>query len=290
MLIAVNTRLLIPGKLNGIGWFTYETLKRITTGHPEHEFLFLFDRPVPEEFVFSSNIEPLYLFPPARHPFLWYWWFEYSVRKILEAKKPDLFLSPDGYLCLSTNTVSVPVIHDINFFHRKEDIPFLARHYYLRQFPKFARKACRIATVSEYTKEDIRTSYGIDPEIIDVVYNGANSMYVPLNEETRRKTKESFSEGEDFFLFVGSLHPRKNLANLLLAFDGYRKASSRKMKLVIVGEQLFKTGKTFRVYREMSHRKDVIFTGRQPVEKLQYIMGSAFALVLVSFYEGFGIP
>ena len=198
MLIAVNTRLLIPGKLDGIGWFTYETLRRITTGHPEHRFLFLFDRPVPDEYVFSSNTEPLYLFPPSRHPILWHWWFEYSVRKVLESNKPDLFLSPDGFLCLSTNTISIPVIHDINFHHRHKDIPFPARYYYVRQFPKFARKARRIATVSEYSKQDISSTYGVGTDRIDVVYNGGNPLFKPLDEETKQKAKASYTNGAEY--------------------------------------------------------------------------------------------
>ena len=53
--IAVNTRLLLEDKLEGIGWFTYETLKRITLKHPEHQFYFIFDRPYSDKFIFSKN-------------------------------------------------------------------------------------------------------------------------------------------------------------------------------------------------------------------------------------------
>ena len=55
MRIAVNTRLFLHNKLDGIGWFGVETLKRITQNHPEHEFYFFFDRKPSEEFIFSSN-------------------------------------------------------------------------------------------------------------------------------------------------------------------------------------------------------------------------------------------
>ncbi|HPH81760.1 MAG TPA: hypothetical protein PL185_04280, partial [Flavobacteriales bacterium] len=65
MRIAVNTRLLQSGKLEGIGWFTFETLRRITLAHPEHEFLFLFDRPFSKEFVFAPNVRAVYAGPPT---------------------------------------------------------------------------------------------------------------------------------------------------------------------------------------------------------------------------------
>lgn len=290
MLIAVNTRLLIPDRLDGIGWFTSETLKRITTSHPEHQFLFLFDRQIPDQFVFSSNIEPLSLFPPARHPVLWHWWMEYSVGKILRSRNPDLFLSPDGYLCLSSDTPSLPVIHDINFHHRPADLPFPTREYYRRQFPKFTRKAIRIATVSEYSKQDIAQSYSIDPEKIDVVYNGVNPIFRPVSKEEREKTRSRLTAGEGYFLFVGMIHPRKNLINLLLAFDQFKELSHDGIKLIIVGEPMFRNRMLWSTLKKMKFRDEVKFIGRQSPEQLRLILGSALALTFVSFIEGFGIP
>jgi len=78
MIIVVNTRLLLSGKLEGIGWFTKETFSRITKSHPEHQFIFVFDRPYANEFIFSENITPVILFPPTRHPVLWAIWFEFT--------------------------------------------------------------------------------------------------------------------------------------------------------------------------------------------------------------------
>ena len=102
MNIAVNTRLLIKGKLEGIGWFTFESLKRITIQHPEHHFYFIFDRPFDPVFIFSDNITPIVLFPPARHPFLFYIWFEIRLTALLKKLKPDLFLQYDQSYLLKT--------------------------------------------------------------------------------------------------------------------------------------------------------------------------------------------
>ena len=70
MRIAVNTRLLLKGKLEGIGWFTSQTLERIVKQHPEHEFIFFFDRPYDPQFVFAPNVTPVVVHPQARHPVL----------------------------------------------------------------------------------------------------------------------------------------------------------------------------------------------------------------------------
>src|SRR5262245_6511853 len=155
MNIAVNTRMLLKGRLDGIGTFSYETLKRITAQHPEHRFIFLFDRPYDPSFVFGSNVTPLNLFPPARHPLLYTWWFEYSVPKALRNIQADVFLSPDGFLSTRTGVPTLAVIHDINFEHYPKDMPGAYRNYYRTWFPRFARKATRIATVSEFSKKDL---------------------------------------------------------------------------------------------------------------------------------------
>ena len=137
MEIVVNTRLLINNKLEGIGWFTYETLKRITQKHPEHHFVFIFDRYYDEEFLFADNVTPLVLSPKARHPFLFYWWFEFSVAGFLNRFKPDLFLSPDGYLSLKAKCKQLAVIHDINFEHHPKDVSWIVRKYYKHFFMVF---------------------------------------------------------------------------------------------------------------------------------------------------------
>ncbi len=290
MNIAVNTRLLIENKLDGIGWFSYESLKRITQNHPEHRFYFIFDRPFSEEFIFSDNIEPLVVSPPARHPFLWYYWFEVALPKALKKTKADIFLSPDGYLSLKTDVKSLPVIHDINFAHNPKDLPLLTRAYYNSFFPKFAKKAMRIATVSEYSKNDISKTYHIDKSLIDVVYNGANSIYTPLDKIERKQVKQIYTGGTDYFIFIGSIHPRKNVVQMLLAFDEFRKNYAKPYKLLIIGSYFFKNQELKSVHQKMRFREDVVFMGHQAPEKIHRLLAAARALILVSKFEGFGIP
>jgi glycosyltransferase involved in cell wall biosynthesis len=307
MLIAVNTRLLLKDRLEGMGWFAYESLKRITKNHPEHQFLFLFDRPFAEEFIFSDNVSPIVVGPQARHPFLWYWWLEQALPKVLHKQDPDLFLSPDGFLPLSYSSPAgvkkckfLAVIHDLYFEHYPQEIPFLASKFFKKYFPGYVKKATRIATVSEYSKQDIANVYGFSPDKIDVVYDGANELFKPqaplqLSPKGREQVLKvlPFEEdlgGADFFLFVGALSPRKNVARLLQAFDEFKKNSTTKIKLVIVGEKLFMTSEIERVFNKMQFKNDVVFTGRLQTEALNEVMAAALALVFVPYFEGFGIP
>lgn len=290
MEILVNTRLLLKDKLEGIGWFTYETLKRITQNNPDHHFIFAFDRPFNEEFIFSDNITPVELFPQARHPFLYIPYFEWSLRSLIKDMKPDLFLSPDGYLSLGSKVKQLPVIHDLNFEHYPQDLPFIHRKYYQYFFPRYAHKASRIATVSEFSKSDISKTYNISLSKIDVVFNGYNSLFKPLDEAEKEAIKVRFSEGCDYFVFVGSLHPRKNIARLFQAFDKFKNSFSSNIKLVIVGKKKWWTSEIEQTYNALQNKTEVIFTDRLSEQDLAKVMGAALALTFVPYFEGFGIP
>jgi glycosyltransferase involved in cell wall biosynthesis len=288
--IAVNTRLLLKNKLEGIGWFSYETLRRITTRHPEHRFYFIFDRQFDESFIFSDNIIPVVIPPQARHPLLYYLWFEKSIPRALKKIQPDLFFSPDGYLSLSTPIKSMNVFHDLNFEHYPDDLPYPERTFYRHYFPQYARKACRIATVSEFSKSDIVKQYQVSPDKIDVVYNGANDSYIPLSESEKFMVRAKYAGGIPYFVFVGALHPRKNLANLFHAFDLFRQETSINMKLLIIGQKKWWTKNIEEAYNKMKFNGDVEFCGRLEPTELNRVIAAATALTYVSYFEGFGIP
>ncbi len=290
MKIAINTRLLINQKMEGIQWFTFETLKRITKAHPEHRFYFIFDRPFQKEFIFSDNINPLVLWPQARHPFLFYIWFHWQIPRLLKKHNIDVFISPDGFLPLKSSIPSLSVLHDINFEHQKEGIPYFAAHFYKRYFPKYAQLAKKIATVSIFSKNDIIETYGISPSKINVVYNGINEGFVPLVLEKQNTVRDKYTSGHPFFIFVGSLHPRKNLTNLLKAFDLYKETDKNNTQLLVVGSKLFKANQIFKTYKEMNFSEDVRFCGHLFAEELHRVLASAKALAYVSLFEGFGIP
>lgn len=273
-----------------MGSFSYHTLKRITTTHPNVHFVFLFDRAFDEEFLFSDNITPIILSPQARHPFLYYAWFEVSVKNTLNRLKPDLFLSPDGFLSLGANCKQLPVIHDINFLHNPKDVKPLTRHYYNYFFPRFAKKATRIATVSEFSKKDIADNYKIAPDKIDVVYNGINSCFKPVSDAVKARTKQKFAKGADYFLYVGSMHPRKNVSRLIKAFGEFKKEANSDLKLVLAGPQYWGMSELYKEIDALTCKDEVLFTNRLSNEDLADVMASAFALTFVPYFEGFGIP
>lgn len=290
MRIAVNTRLLRKDRLDGIGWFEYNTLKWICKLHPDTEFHFLFDSGIHKEFLFAENVVGHNLFPPAKHAALNIIWSEFSVRRKLNYLKPDLYFSPDGMLCLGWKGKQHGVIHDINFMHYPEHLKSSNRSYYRYFFPKFAQKAARIATVSQYSKNDIVNEFGLSGSKIDVVYCGINSFFMPLSNNQKEETRLKYSDGKEYFLFVGTLSPRKNIIGLLTAFEDYKKRTGSDKKILIVGGEMYKAEEFHRFHKEMYYKEDVLFAGRLDNEKLNAVYNAAFCLVFIPFFEGFGIP
>jgi len=290
MRIAVNTRLLLKGKLEGIGWFTYQTLEHIVRDHPEHEFIFFFDRPYDPLFVFASNVTPVVVHPQARHPILFYIWFEWCLPFMLRKYKVDLFLSPDSYMSLTTKVPTCLVIHDLAFEHYPEHFVLSHRLYWRHYSPLFAKKAKRIATVSTFSKNDISKSYNIPLDKIDVVYNGAHDEYKPLSIVEKEAVKKEYADGCEYFVFAGALHPRKNIVNLLKAFVIFKQRQRTNMKLVIAGRPAWKYEEVEQMRREMPFKEDVMWIGYMNVDKLSKVIGGAYALVYASLFEGFGIP
>jgi glycosyltransferase involved in cell wall biosynthesis len=290
MKIAVNTRLLVPKKMDGIGWFTFETLKRITQQHTEHEFHFIFDRKIDSQFIFGDNVIGHVLSPQARHPYLWIYWFEFALKRKVKSIGAELLISPEGWLPPMKNIPMLGVIHDLNFEHFPDNIIPIQRKYLLKYFPKFANRATRIATVSEFSKQDIIKQYTQKAEKIDVVYNGANESFVPLSEKAKELSQRELSEGKSYFLFVGTLHPRKNLENLFLAFEIFKQKTNSDYKLLIGGNRKWWPKQLEDTYQSLISKNDIVFLGRVKSKNLSTLVGSAFCLSYVPQFEGFGIP
>jgi glycosyltransferase involved in cell wall biosynthesis len=290
MTIAVNCWVLRNKKLDGIGYYTVNVVTNLLRDHPEAKFLLLCDKNFSEPWFDFPNATIHRIFPAFRHPVLYVYYMELVVPRFLRKHKPDLLVSTDGMLSLATNTPQLPLIHDINFEHNPKDLDLKNRIYYRRYFPRFAKKATRIATISEYSKRDIVNEYGIDPGKIDNISGGINSSFSPADELTVTRTRNKWSEGKPYFLFIGSMHPRKNIGRLLQAFELFKKDTGSDCKLLLAGSITWKQTEIERIYGQHEYKNDIVFTGRLSDEDLGMVLGSALALSFVPVFEGFGLP
>ena len=290
MKIAVNTRFLLKSNLEGVGWFSHETLRHMVEQHPEDEFLFYFDRPFDKKYIFSKNVTGFVLLPPARHPFLFLAWFEVAVALALRKHRPDVFYSPDGFLTLNTSVPTLLVVHDVAHVHYPDQISFIHKKYYQFFVTKFLKKAKHILTVSNFSKQDIIKHYGTNAEKISLVYNGCRAIFKPLQKSDIQQVRIKYSAGQPYFFYVGAIHPRKNITLLIKAFDIFKQKSNAPIKLLLGGRMAWQTSEVCNAYEKAKSQSDIEFLGYLNADELAKLTASALALTYVSLFEGFGVP
>ena len=290
MTIAINCWILRNKKLDGIGYFTVNTIANLIRQHPEIQFQILCDKKFTEDYFDFPNVTKHKIFPALRHPVLYVIYMELVLPFFLRKHKPDLMVSMDSFLSLLSGCKQIPVIYDINFEHKPEDIALKNRIYYRFFTKRFAKKAKRIATISEYSKRDIADFYKIDTTLIDNVSCGINSNFSPLSNEEIIAVRDKWSKGKPYFFFVGSMHPRKNIKRLIDGFNLFKERTQSDFKLVLAGSLLWQKTDIEDSYTNSQYKDDIIFTGRLSDDDLQKVLGAAYALSFVPIFEGFGLP
>ncbi len=290
MIIAINCWVLRQKKLDGIGYFTVNTISRIIRNNPEVNFVILCDKNYHETYFDFKNVSHRRVFPPFRHPLLYFIYLEFIVPFVLKKIKPDVFVSAEGFLSLNSSYKQLPVIYDLNFEHFPENLAFKNRVYFKFFFKRFAKKANRIATISEYSKKDIIDIYGIPENKIDNVSCGINSDFKSLTTEEKIIAKNKFSEGKPYFFFIGSVHPRKNVNRLLQAFMIFKEKTDSDFNLVIGGTMMWNNSDIIQTYESSKYKNNIKFVGRLSNEDLKLALGAAYALAFVPVFEGFGLP
>jgi len=290
MKVAINCWALRNKQLDGIGYFTVNTVSRIIRNHPDVHFQILCDKNFKEDYFDFENASKHRIFPSLRHPVLYVLYMELVVPLFLRKHRPDVFLSADGFLSLSSSCRQIALIYDINFEHKPGDLKLQNRLYFRWFFKRFVRKASRIATISEYSKMDIASFYNIDPGRIDNVSCGINGNFHPLSTGEVERARQKWSGGKPYFFFVGSMHPRKNIKRLINAFTLFKKRTNSDWKLLLAGSILWQKSEIEEAYASSQSKEAIIFTGRLSEDDLQKVLGSAAALSFVPIFEGFGLP
>ncbi|NCT94380.1 MAG: glycosyltransferase family 4 protein [Chitinophagaceae bacterium] len=290
MQIAVNAIFLQNNPLEGYGHYAKEVVWRMARAHPEHRFILVFDRPWDPGFSMEPNMVPVLVGPAARHPLAYKYWYDIKAPLALRGFKPDVWFQPYGFCSLTTRIPQVLMVHDLAFKHYPQFLGAAQRWYYGHYTGAFLKKASRVITVSDYSRQDIQQHYAVAEQKITVIPGAARPGFQPLDWEAKLAVKSGYADGREYFLFVGSIHPRKNLMNLLRAYSLFKKWQHSNMKLLIAGRLAWQNEDLLEKLKTYKYREDVVMLGYLEEEQLYRVMGAAYALVYPSYWEGFGLP
>lgn len=183
----------------------------------------------------------------------------------------------------------VVTIHDLAFKHGNWH-SFFFRAFYNFLLPRIAKVSKHVITVSEFSKNDIISSYKIDHNKISVVYGAV------FKEDSANKPSEDFIaklesqlDEKDFILSVGSIDPRKNIKNTIKAFLEIK--DQHKLKLMFIGgyNRSFNKDHELDILIE-SNKSEVKFFGYVTDDELRILYSKAKFFIYPSLFEGFGLP
>ena len=219
-------------------------------------------------------------------------WVLTGLTKRLWVNKPklDLLFSPSHYTPILTPVPSVIYLMDLSFerfgteYFTGYDLSQLKRWT-----PMSVKKAKKILTISEFSKSEIVDLYHVNPKKIEVVYPAYDKeiFHGKIPKTKQEQIKNKYNITGSYFLYWGTLQPRKNILRLIEAFA---KLKASRLKLVICGKKGWLYEQFFNLVKELGVENRVIFTGFVPTEDLPALIKSSRAFVLPSLYEGFGMP
>ena len=201
----------------------------------------------------------------------------------------DVLHSPDFIPPYHWNCRSVITIHDLAFLRYPQFLTKDAARYY-GQIDQAVKRTDAIIAVSNATKQDVMNHLGVPEHKVTVIYEAASPVFRRLKTSPHgERFASKFGIHTDFFLFVSTIEPRKNLPTLIRAFRQLLDAYHPNVQLMVAGEKGWRYDEVFRSVVELDLEDDVAFLGRVSTEELLWLYNEARALLSPSLYEGFGL-
>jgi glycosyltransferase involved in cell wall biosynthesis len=215
-----------------------------------------------------------------------------SVPLALARAKVDLFHAPHYVVSPLTRCPYVVTIHDCIHLRFPQYLPSRAAHFYARTMMTMAaRRAERILTVSQASKDDILHYLGVPASKVEVIYNALDARLAaePTAEEVAR-VRERYQLASPFILYTGNIKPHKNVDRLIEAYAILRRRGLDGVKLLIIGDEISKYPNLRRLVHRFQLHKHVRFLGFVPDAMLAVLYRLAGVFVFPSLHEGFGLP
>lgn len=308
MRIGIDARFYGPiGK--GLGRYTQEVvdnIMKITSADEGAGFnfiIFLSPENFDEFICESANVKKVCL------SMRWYSWQEQIIMPFyLWRERLDLIHFPHFNVPIFTPCKFVVTIHDLILTHfptlrattLNPLIYQLKNSAYRLVIFSAIRRSRKIITVSEFTKQDLITQFGVRADKISVTYEGVanlakgrDSLFVAKLDN--QETLHQYHIENNFLLYVGNAYPHKNLDTLLRVFAKLL-SHMPGLRLVLIGKEdyfynrVHDQARALNLWQKGNYNSPVIFPGYVSDAQLEILYAEASAYIFPSLYEGFGLP
>ncbi len=274
---------------SGLGNFSRTVIRSLSSIYPDHQY-FLFTPAVSNKFAAfpPENVIPV---EPGKaiDRLLPSYWRSIRMGDDIASLKIDIYHGLSNELPQNINqsgTKSVVTIHDLIFLRYPHLYKSIDRYIYKNKFFAACKMAEKIIAISEQTRTDLISFFNINPDKIDVIYQGCDpSFYQIVPDEKKALAKKIYNLPETFMLYVGTVEERKNLLQIIKARHEY----GIDLPLVAIGRP---TAYMSKIKEYISKQKitDIRFMETVPLSELPAIYQMSSVFVYPSSFEGFGIP
>lgn len=306
----------------GTEWYSYYLIKNLIEIDKENKYVLYSDKALSDYFLKDLNLDENkhVKVKVLRWPFKFFWTLgRLSLEMIFSS--PDILFVPAHVIPFFSPKKTITTVHDIAFkrdecLYSGDVVSFdssstkgIMRFFikiftkgrcrlrsldYLNWSTKFAlKRARRVITVSNVTRNEIFNFYKVKNEKIAMVYNGYNdSLYRKIEDDEKiKEVLSSYGIKQSFFLYAGRIEKKKNINVLLEAFHAFKeKNKDSEIKLVLIGNIGFGYDEFKYTISELDLFNDVIMLGWVEEEDMPYIFNGAEIFIFPSLHEGFGIP
>jgi glycosyltransferase involved in cell wall biosynthesis len=297
MLIGIDASRATAARRTGTETYSLHLIRALLAQEKGHHFRLYFNQtPSPDLFPGGADRRVM---PFTRL------WTHLRLSWEMQSAPPDVLFVPSHVLPVIHPRRCVVTVHDLGY-HYYPEAHTLFQNAYLRWSTRYnARTATRVLADSDATRKDLLRYYRIPEERIVVVYPGRDEALSRVNDpQVLEAVRARYGLSESYFLYVGTLHPRKNLVRLVKAFadlvgasrvrseapDGSRADPVPELQLVLAGQKGWLYEEILAKVRKLGLGDRVILTGYVPAADLPGLLSGALAFVFPSLYEGFGLP
>jgi glycosyltransferase involved in cell wall biosynthesis len=280
MNVVINIKTLSKHFCYDQSFFVVDCICKIINAHPEHSFFLIADIDT-GKFPISKNATIIDASPKSVSIILCKIWYAYKLPVLLKKYKADVFINMDCICSLKTKVPQCILVPDISFPDHTS--------YFKKNTPAFFEKATSIITFSQLVKNEICKQYSrLATEKVAVIYNGVDEIL--LHEDREENTKEKYTEGKEYFLYLGDINVATNLINLLKAFSFFKKRQKSNMQLIIATKAFAPENAFVKSLKTYKYKNDVKLVVELQEEELIKITAAAYVFIYALEQTGFYTP
>lgn len=293
MKIGIDCRTILnpeTGERAGVGTYTHNLVRTLLKIDESNRYTLFFNEDFPSADEFRQDNSEVVGIPQRVHRKIPVYDAHYRLARLFTKQNLDVLHGPAYIFPLRYKGKTVITVHDLAIYQQPDWFP--AGQWYARKIvvPRCIRLATRIITVSESTREDLLKQFHVPYKKVQTVYEGVEERKEGWSDGEVGAVFARFAVRRPYFLFVGTIEPRKNIERIIAAFERFVRKEGTGHQLVIAGTEGWHHERIFDAIENSVVAKQIRYIGYVTAEEKSMLLSRAHAFLFPSLYEGFGLP